>query len=81
MAQSNAERQRAYRQRHLKDIEGGGERLNTVVSVSAKAQLARLAQYHGTSQRETLERLIGAAEAGIVRQLKSTTQYYGDVTA
>lgn len=48
MAQSNAERQRAYRQRHLKDIEGGGERLNTVVSVSAKAQLARLAQYHGT---------------------------------
>jgi len=34
MAKSNAERQREYRARHLQDVEGTGERINTVVSLS-----------------------------------------------
>ncbi|MBK7520108.1 MAG: hypothetical protein IPJ33_19600 [Gammaproteobacteria bacterium] len=59
---TNAERQRAYRQRHLQDVDGSGERLNMVVSVQAKAQLGRLARHHGISQRAMLERLLAAAE-------------------
>ena len=59
---TNAERQRAYRQRHLQDVDGSGERLNMVFSVQAKAQLGRLARHHGISQRAMLERLLAAAE-------------------
>ena len=59
---TNAERQRAYRQRPLQDVDGSGERLNMVVSVQAKAQLGRLARHHGISQRAMLERLLAAAE-------------------
>lgn len=67
---TNAERQRAYRQRHLQDVDGAGERLNMVVSVQAKAQLGRLASHHGISQRAMLERLLAEAE----RQTQYVTQ-------
>ena len=43
---TNAERQKAYRQRHLQDVDGTGGRLNLIVSVQAKAQLGRLARHH-----------------------------------
>ena len=59
---TNAERQRAYRQRHLQDVDSIGARLNLVVSVQAKAQLGRLARHHGVSQRAMLERLLAEAE-------------------
>lgn len=45
MGQSNAERQAAYRARHLKSEDGRGERLNLVVDLHAKACLARLARH------------------------------------
>ena len=59
---TNAERQRAYRQRHLQDVDSIGARLNLVVSVQAKAQLRRLARHHGISQRAMVERLLAEAE-------------------
>jgi hypothetical protein len=43
MAKSNAERQAAYRARHLKDENGTGLRLNLVIDAHAKWALERLA--------------------------------------
>ena len=40
---TNAERQQAYRLRHLKDETGQGERLSVVVDLQAKRALGRLA--------------------------------------
>lgn len=58
MPMTNAERQRQYRQRHLKDLDGTGERLNVVLSLHAKAALERLASFYGITQREALERAL-----------------------
>lgn len=67
MAMTNAERQRHYRQRHLKAVDGSGERLSLILSLPAKKALERLASFHGTSQRATLERLILDAQAHTTR--------------
>lgn len=68
-AQSNSERQAAYRQRHLHDVEGQGERINMVVTVQAKAQLERLARHYGVTQREVLARVLADAERKVVDRL------------
>jgi hypothetical protein len=65
-AQSNAARQAAYRQRHLHDVDGQGERINMVVSVQAKAQLECLATHYGVTQRELLARVLADAERKVV---------------
>ncbi len=65
-AQSNAARQAAYRQRHLHDVDGQGERINMVVTVQAKAQLERLAMHYGLTQREVLARVLAEAERNVV---------------
>lgn len=62
MAQSNSERQAAYRARHLKDEGGQGERLNLVIDLHAKRALERLANCYGVTQRALLERLLVVAE-------------------
>ena len=80
MAQSNAARQQAYRQRHLEDVDGGSARLTVILSAGAKAQLARLARHAETSQRETLERLLAAAESVVVSHMRDPSQYYDPVT-
>lgn len=65
-AQSNAARQAAYRQRHLHDVDGQGERINMVVTVQAKAQLERLARHYGVTQRDALARVLAEAERKVV---------------
>ncbi len=65
-AQSNAARQAAYRQRHLHDVDGQGERINIVVTVQAKAQLKRLARHYGVTQRDLLARVLADAERIVV---------------
>ncbi|MBK1705123.1 hypothetical protein [Halochromatium glycolicum] len=81
MAMTNAERQRHYRQRHLKAVDGSGERLSIILSLQAKTALGRLASFHGTSQRATLERLILDAQAHITRGLTPEQQdQYHDQT-
>ena len=65
-AQSNAARQAAYRQRHLHDVDGQGERINMVVSAQAKAQLERLSRHYGVTQREVLARVLAEAERKVV---------------
>ena len=62
MAKSNAERQAAYRTRHLKDENGKGERLNLVIDLQAKRTLERLATCYGVTQRAMLERILVEAE-------------------
>ena len=79
-AQSNAERQAAYRQRHLNDVEGQGERINMVVTVQAKAQLERLARHYGVTKRELLVRVLAEAERKLVDRLGRAAEksYYDD---
>lgn len=78
MAKSNAERQRAYRARHLHDIDGGGERINCVVPISTKRALERLAACYGVTQRKMIERLVADAQADALSGLTPVQQekYY-----
>ncbi len=78
MATNNAERQRQYRQRHLQDAEGQGERLNMIISFQAKWALARMAAYHNKSQKAMLEQLLLGAESQLVSNLppRKQSKYY-----
>lgn len=69
MATTNAQRQAQYRARQLQDIQGRGERLNTVIDVSAKYALARLAKCYGVTQREVLQRLLVQCEGATLMRL------------
>jgi len=62
MPPTNAQRQAAYRARHLQCVDGQGERLNMIVNIHTKRALERLASAHGLTQRAMLERLIAQAE-------------------
>ena len=65
MRKSNAQRQRNYRDRHLKQAGEEHEmleRINQMVSLSAKNSLRRLASYYGVTQRAMLERAIEETE-------------------
>jgi len=68
MAMTPAEKQRRYRQRHL-GFDGEKERLQCMVSVHAKAQLTRLAHYHGYSITAVIEMLATQAEHTLVDTL------------
>ena len=74
MGKSNAERQAAYRERHLRDPEGGRERLNLLVSIPAKRQLERLAHCYGVTQGAMLERLLAEAERAMLDSLSPDEQ-------
>lgn len=71
---SNAERQKAYRQRH----QATTERVNTVISVTAKRKLERLARHQGISQKAILEALLEAAERETIEALSAEQErrYY-----
>ncbi len=79
MAMSNAERQRAYRQRHLADVDGQGHKLSMIVSVQTGAQLGRLAAHHGVTKRAMLEQLLQQAEGDLLDEMKpkARREYYG----
>ncbi|MGH8761629.1 MAG: hypothetical protein ACREUR_00155 [Nitrosospira sp.] len=62
MTKSNAERQAAYRLRHLKAKEGRGGRLNLVSDLHAKHALKRLSTCYAITQRTMLERILGEVE-------------------
>jgi hypothetical protein len=74
LAKSNAERQRAYRERHLNDLEGQGERLNGIIKLSTKRTLERLASCYGVTQRAVLEKIIDEAESRLLSKLGSKKQ-------
>ena len=81
MRKSNAQRQRAYRDRHLKLTDAPEdmlERINQMVSLSAKTALKRLASYYGVTQRTILESTIANAESALFDTLPGEQQndYY-----
>ena len=81
MKKSNAQRQRNYRDRHLKQIgeeQEMLERINQMVSLSAKNSLKRLASCYGVTQRAMLERAIEEMENKLISTLPNTRQndYY-----
>jgi len=78
---SNAERQAAYRQRHLLDVDGQGARINMVVTVQAKAQLERLARHYGVTKRELIARVLVEEEGKVVDGLgRDDEQIYYEAT-
>jgi len=81
MRKSNAQRQHDYRDRHLKQAGEKHEmleRINHMVSLSAKSSLKRLASYYGVTQRAMLERVIAEADNKLINTLTSQQQndYY-----
>lgn len=78
MAKSNAERQAAYRTRHLKDEDGKGERLNLVIDLHAKRALERLAACYGVTQKAMLERILVEAERAALASMPVSehAEYY-----
>jgi hypothetical protein len=69
VVKSNASRQAAYRNRHLRDEHGNLERINQVVSLHAKRALERLAKCYGVTQRGLLEKLLLDAEKETVNRV------------
>jgi hypothetical protein len=79
--QRNAARQAAYRKRHLQDVDGGGGRINMVVPIQTKAQLARLAKHYAVTKRELLVRLLAETESKTVAGLsRGVEKAYYSVT-
>ena len=81
MRKSNAQRQRAYRDRHMKLTDESDElleRINQMVSLPAKNALKRLAFYYGVTQRVLLESTIANAERALFDTLPGEHQndYY-----
>lgn len=81
MSQTNAQRQRQYRQRHLKDFNAKHEaleRFNHMVSYATKMTLKRLARCYGVTQRGMLEAVLADAERRLLQSLPNTQQdaYY-----
>jgi|GEM_PF-1883784 len=81
MKKSNAQRQRAYRYRHLKFTDEPDallERINQMVPLPTKNALKRLASYYGVTQRALLESAIANAERVLFDTLPGEQQndYY-----
>ncbi len=81
MALTNAERQARYRERNRAagvDPEVADrpvtERLSTVIDLTAKRNLERLAAWQGISQRQVLEQLINQAEVALVDSLDTAVR-------
>jgi hypothetical protein len=70
MPMTSAEKQRAYRERHL-GFYGEKSRVQLVLSVHAKFQLERLARHKGYSVTALVEEMAAAAERGIIDRMTS----------
>jgi hypothetical protein len=77
-ALTNAQRQAAYRQRHLKSEDGTGERLNVVIDAQAKKALERLSIHYGVTNKLMLERMVLNVQTQILAKLDGDQQndYY-----
>ncbi|MCG5529198.1 MULTISPECIES: hypothetical protein [Halorhodospira] len=77
MARTNAQRQSAFRQRHLKGIDEDIEmleRINALVHFAAKRNLERLACHHGMTQRAVLEWVLDDAVGRVLNTLDGPAQ-------
>ena len=69
MAKTAAERQASYRYNRSCAGENGERRINTWVATGTYLALGRLARRYGVTNREMLEKLVGAAEQSVVSTL------------
>ena len=79
-AATSAERQAAYRRRHLDEIDSlDSARLNIIVPIATKRALERLARRYAVTQRDMLKRVIEDAERAATNALSSSElrRYYG----
>ena len=83
MTTTHAERQRAYRQRHRKAVEGARSRINRSVASRAQLALERLAKHYGVMQVPLLERLVREELTRLLATLPSQRReaYHDAVTA
>lgn len=65
MSMSSADRQRAYRQRHLEEVEGSRARLNIVVEHDAALALRRLASQAVVRQAQLLRDVLMQAQRNV----------------
>jgi hypothetical protein len=81
MAKSAAERQAAYRQRHLKDIDGTKARLNLLIDQQAKFALERLSLSYAVTKQDLLHRLIIEEQDRLLKEMTPEEQnsYYDSV--
>jgi hypothetical protein len=68
MAKTNAQRQAAYRMRHLKNDDSIGERLNLIVDLHTKLALQRWAKCYGVTQKQALCYLIAKGQEAALEQ-------------
>jgi hypothetical protein len=81
MVMTNAEKQRAYRDRHL-GFHGEKSRMQLVLSVRARFQLERIARHKGYSVTALVEELAAEVERGIIdRMTLKERQAYFDAGA
>jgi hypothetical protein len=75
---SDAERMREWRRKNLQGGDSPMVAMSMNVSVTAKAKLARLARWHGVSQKEMFERLVAEAERSLVGPMsgEDDSRYY-----
>lgn len=75
MALTNAERQKAYRQRRGYAGDNGERRINTWVSTAASIALQRLAVSYGVTNRDMLEKLLLEAQEKRIAELESEEDF------
>jgi hypothetical protein len=68
MAMTNAEKQRAYRERHL-GFNGEKSRMQLVLSVRSRFQLERVARHKGYSVTALVEELAAQVEQRIINRM------------
>jgi hypothetical protein len=78
MPLTNAEKQRAYRERHL-GTRGGKTRIQLFLSTGTRAQLGRLARRKDYTVTALIEELVASAERRVTAKLsgKALKAYYG----
>jgi hypothetical protein len=78
MPLTNAEKQHAYRERHL-GIRGGKTRIQLFLSTGTRAQLGRLARRKRYTVTGLIEELVASAERRVTARLsaKALKVYYG----
>jgi len=72
MTSTSAERQRRYRQRHLKDVEGTKSRLQAIVDYRTVTALRRMALHTGESITHVVDRIVLDAEKTITDNLSAS---------
>ena len=68
-AKTNAQRQAAFKQRHLASDTGACARVDLVIDQSANQAFERMARSFGLSKRQTLEQMLTFAESALLSAL------------